>query len=353
MKSLDEKLGTGELKTEQHHCSMENSAFSDQIPAAFSLFETTPLCDSEKGFFNYSSLGFMDIFGSNSQDFSFLSSDISDLLQPPRPPPSLMSKPSLPSPATATVPDSSEVVNTPNTPNSSSISSSFTDDLLTKTVEQQGDQDPKKTKKQLKPKKKEKKKPKLPRFAFMTKSEIDHLDDGYRWRKYGQKAVKNSPFPRSYYRCTSSQCNVKKRVERSSDDHAIVVTTYEGVHIHPCPVTPRGSLGVVSTGEASSPFLLGTGATFSALGGGGGGGYLPSVQYQPKNYYQQQQQRQQSFHKEPAGTLNFNTVNASSFSHNVQDQERRFCPSYASFPIDGGLLQDIVTPQMLKEPKEE
>lgn len=31
----------------------------------------------------------------------------------------------------------------------------------------------------------------------MTKSEVDHLEDGYRWRKYGQKAVKNSPFPRS------------------------------------------------------------------------------------------------------------------------------------------------------------
>jgi len=35
-----------------------------------------------------------------------------------------------------------------------------------------------------------------PRFAFMTKSEVDHLEDGYRWRKYGQKAVKNSPYPR-------------------------------------------------------------------------------------------------------------------------------------------------------------
>jgi len=30
----------------------------------------------------------------------------------------------------------------------------------------------------------------------MTKSEVDHLEDGYRWRKYGQKAVKNSPYPR-------------------------------------------------------------------------------------------------------------------------------------------------------------
>ncbi|GJN15237.1 hypothetical protein PR202_gb02132 [Eleusine coracana subsp. coracana] len=39
------------------------------------------------------------------------------------------------------------------------------------------------------------KRPRQPRFAFMTKSEVDHLEDGYRWRKYGQKAVKNSPFP--------------------------------------------------------------------------------------------------------------------------------------------------------------
>ncbi|KAE8704015.1 hyoscyamine 6-dioxygenase [Hibiscus syriacus] len=50
----------------------------------------------------------------------------------------------------------------------------------------------------LKPKKKNQKKQREPRFAFMTKSEIDHLDDGYRWRKYGQKAVKNSPYPSIY-----------------------------------------------------------------------------------------------------------------------------------------------------------
>ncbi|RDX76913.1 putative WRKY transcription factor 43, partial [Mucuna pruriens] len=34
-----------------------------------------------------------------------------------------------------------------------------------------------------------------PRFAFQTKSADDILDDGYRWRKYGQKAVKNSIHP--------------------------------------------------------------------------------------------------------------------------------------------------------------
>lgn len=43
---------------------------------------------------------------------------------------------------------------------------------------------------------KKEKREREPRFAFLTKSEIDQLEDGYRWRKYGQKAVKNSPYPR-------------------------------------------------------------------------------------------------------------------------------------------------------------
>lgn len=47
-----------------------------------------------------------------------------------------------------------------------------------------------------KSKKKGEKKEREARVAFMTKSEVDHLEDGYRWRKYGQKAVKNSAYPR-------------------------------------------------------------------------------------------------------------------------------------------------------------
>lgn len=34
------------------------------------------------------------------------------------------------------------------------------------------------------------------RIAFKTMTEIEILDDGYRWRKYGKKMVKNSPNPR-------------------------------------------------------------------------------------------------------------------------------------------------------------
>ncbi|OIT39563.1 PREDICTED: probable WRKY transcription factor 75 [Nicotiana attenuata] len=77
------------------------------------------------------------------------------------------------------------------------------------------------------------KKIKKPRYAFQTRSQVDILDDGYRWRKYGQKAVKNNRFPRSYYRCTHQGCDVKKQVQRLSKDEGVVVTTYEGMHSHP------------------------------------------------------------------------------------------------------------------------
>jgi len=35
-----------------------------------------------------------------------------------------------------------------------------------------------------------------PRFCFKTMSDVDVLDDGYKWRKYGQKVVKNTQHPR-------------------------------------------------------------------------------------------------------------------------------------------------------------
>ncbi|CAI9102032.1 OLC1v1000220C1 [Oldenlandia corymbosa var. corymbosa] len=74
----------------------------------------------------------------------------------------------------------------------------------------------------------------VPKVVFQTRSPDDILDDGYRWRKYGQKSVKNSKYPRSYYRCSHHTCNVKKQIQRLSKDTGIVVTTYEGVHNHPC-----------------------------------------------------------------------------------------------------------------------
>ncbi|XWS18603.1 hypothetical protein CRYUN_Cryun32bG0058900 [Craigia yunnanensis] len=142
--------------------------------------------------------------------------------------------------------NTSEVMTTPNSSISSSSSEAGCEedsDKSKKDRQSKGSEDGRESsKKGNKAKKKVEKKQKEPRFAFMTKSEVDHLEDGYRWRKYGQKAVKNSPYPRSYYRCTTQKCTVKKRVERSFQDPSIVITTYEGQHNHPLPTTLRGNV---------------------------------------------------------------------------------------------------------------
>lgn len=40
---------------------------------------------------------------------------------------------------------------------------------------------------------------------------------------------------RSYYRCTSPKCSVRKFVERTMDDPKAFITTYEGKHNHGVP----------------------------------------------------------------------------------------------------------------------
>ncbi|OIW00155.1 hypothetical protein TanjilG_29145 [Lupinus angustifolius] len=252
--------------------------------------------------------------------------------------------------------DGSEVLNTPASPNSTSISSSSNEATVVdannineyhsgKAEDEDGDggkgheQDQhRKTKKQLKPKKKKQKKQREPRFAFMTKSEVDQLDDGYRWRKYGQKAVKNSPYPRSYYRCTTAGCGVKKRVERSSEDPTTVVTTYEGQHTHPCPATSRASLSFMQYGN---------------------GGSLGSHHFMLPHHQQQQQQFHQAFTRDsttPPLNTTSDFVNSSSFnpfSQDQQDHHQSFVPSRMTVFRDNGLLQDIVPTQMRNEKNED
>ncbi|KAF5727868.1 WRKY transcription factor 2 isoform X1 [Tripterygium wilfordii] len=89
-----------------------------------------------------------------------------------------------------------------------------------------------------------------PRVVVQTTSEVDILDDGYRWRKYGQKVVKGNPNPRSYYKCTNAGCTVRKHVERASHDLKSVITTYEGKHNHVVPAARNSSH--VNSGNSNS-----------------------------------------------------------------------------------------------------
>ncbi|BAF13855.1 disease resistance protein RRS1B [Oryza sativa Japonica Group] len=61
--------------------------------------------------------------------------------------------------------------------------------------------------------------------------------DLWAWRKYGQKPIKGSPYPRGYYRCSSSKgCMARKQVERSRSDPNMLVITYAAEHNHPWPM---------------------------------------------------------------------------------------------------------------------
>ena len=92
------------------------------------------------------------------------------------------------------------------------------------------------------------------RIGFRTRSEVEVLDDGFRWRKYGKKAVKSSPNLRNYYRCSAEGCGVKKRVERDRDDPHYVLTTYDGVHNHVTPgSTPRASPAYSAPAAPAAP----------------------------------------------------------------------------------------------------
>ncbi|XP_071699279.1 probable WRKY transcription factor 33, partial [Rutidosis leptorrhynchoides] len=66
------------------------------------------------------------------------------------------------------------------------------------------------------------------------------VDDGYNWRKYGQKLVKGGEIPRSYYKCTFANCSTKKKVERNLEGR-ITEIIYRGNHIHAKPQNAKES----------------------------------------------------------------------------------------------------------------
>ncbi|XP_062203335.1 transcription factor WRKY45-2-like isoform X2 [Phragmites australis] len=63
--------------------------------------------------------------------------------------------------------------------------------------------------------------------------------DGYQWRKYGQKQIEGTVYPRSYYKCKRSAeqgCPAKRTVQRDDDDDGNGVPKYTVVYTaeHAC-----------------------------------------------------------------------------------------------------------------------
>ncbi|XP_010478495.1 PREDICTED: probable WRKY transcription factor 14 [Camelina sativa] len=77
--------------------------------------------------------------------------------------------------------------------------------------------------------------------------------DLWAWRKYGQKPIKGSPFPRGYYRCSSSKgCSARKQVERSRTDPNMLVITYTSEHNHPWPIQRNALAGSTRSSSSST-----------------------------------------------------------------------------------------------------
>lgn len=147
---------------------------------------------------------------------------------------------------------------------------------------------------------------------------------------------------RSYYRCTTAGCGVKKRLERSAMEPSFVLTSYEGQHTHFSPILTRAAeLGFVT--NASS---------------------FHDKNYQHRNTLATQSQPQhfQHFHHQPDSSSSlfnnsyniappFNVVNS---AHNFINQENCAGSSSHSSCLrinlrdlvsDDGLLQDMIAPK--------
>ncbi|XP_010507912.1 PREDICTED: probable WRKY transcription factor 23 [Camelina sativa] len=343
------------------------SKTSYYYPSSQGVWDFGDLAAAER---NNNSLGFMELLGSQPHHHDFATTTVSPhslLIETPQTQTQTQLSTKLSSPVSTILqapPPSDKAaskvesfcsdqfsINPPATPNSSSISSASSEAVNEEKpkredneVEEEEKSHHHNTKKQLKAKKNNnKKREREARVAFMTKSEVDHLEDGYRWRKYGQKAVKNSPFPRGYYRCTTASCNVKKRVERSFRDPSTVVTTYEGQHTHISPLTSRP----ISTGGG----FYGSSGAASNLGNGGCFGFpletstLISPQFQQLVHYHQQQQQQELLSCFGGVGEYLDTHGNDEFG----DDDDRVKRSRGLVNKDNGLLQDVVPSHMLKE----
>ncbi|XP_052149365.1 transcription factor WRKY19-like [Oryza glaberrima] len=123
----------------------------------------------------------------------------------------------------------------------------------------------------------------VPRKRLLTASPYD---DGYQWRKYGQKKINNTNFPRSYYRCSyhrERRCPAQKHVQQRDGDDVpalhVVVYTHEHTCLQGAPAElPDAATNGGAAAAASPDYFPAGGETPSSLRrlrGVGGGGLQP------------------------------------------------------------------------------
>ncbi|OVA06930.1 DNA-binding WRKY [Macleaya cordata] len=90
--------------------------------------------------------------------------------------------------------------------------------------------------------------------------------DSWAWRKYGQKPIKGSPYPRGYYRCSSSKgCPARKQVERSRVDPTMLVITYACEHNHAWPASRNSNNTAASSSSPNTPTAKTTTTTTNTI----------------------------------------------------------------------------------------
>ncbi|KAL9228865.1 hypothetical protein vseg_004399 [Gypsophila vaccaria] len=82
------------------------------------------------------------------------------------------------------------------------------------------------------------------------------LNDGFSWRKYGQKQILSTKYPRNYYRCThrhTKGCSATKQVQQSDNSPSIYQVMYKGEHTcQPSPNLEQAQIKPISA-QAISP----------------------------------------------------------------------------------------------------
>uniref|UniRef100_J3KUW5 WRKY domain-containing protein n=1 Tax=Oryza brachyantha TaxID=4533 RepID=J3KUW5_ORYBR len=77
----------------------------------------------------------------------------------------------------------------------------------------------------------------LPKWSTQVRvcsvQDVGPLDDGFSWRKYGQKDILGAKYPRAYFRCThrhTQGCHASKQVQRADGDPLLFDVVYHGNH---------------------------------------------------------------------------------------------------------------------------